>query len=210
MKFLATFFGVLIAVLLLVRFMPSAPINPVLPIGPQHEVQGHGADVPAGPAGACDKKHDHEREDGEEGEHGHGSTAIPAATPGQVYGAAVTADGARTMNELPALLGAKDSVQVKLVAKASTVCQVKGCWMTLPTADGKEMRVRFKDYGFFVPKDLTGHTVVVSGWAHRETVPVEHLQHYAKDAGKSEKDIAAITQPEQQLNFEADGVLVQN
>jgi hypothetical protein len=39
-------------------------------------------------------------------------------------------------------------------------------------------------------------------------VPVDHLRHYAKDAGKSAKEIAAITKPEQQLNFEADGVLV--
>ena len=79
-----------------------------------------------------------------------------------------------------------------------------------PTADGRQMRVRFKDYAFFVPKDISGKTVVVNGWAHREAVSVSDLQHYAKDAGKSAKEVAAITKPEEQLNFEADGVLVQN
>jgi hypothetical protein len=82
--------------------------------------------------------------------------------------------------------------------------------MTLPTADGKGMRVRFKDYAFFVPKDLSGHNVVVSGWAHRSTVSVADQQHYLRDAGKSDKEIAAITKDEEQLTFMADGVLVQD
>ncbi len=50
MKFLLSFLAVLVAILLFERFFPSsASINPVLPIGPQTEVHGHGADVPAGP-----------------------------------------------------------------------------------------------------------------------------------------------------------------
>ena len=50
MKFLLSFLAVLVAILLYERFFPSAaPINPVLPIGPQTEVHGHGADVPVGP-----------------------------------------------------------------------------------------------------------------------------------------------------------------
>ncbi|GAC1374853.1 MAG: hypothetical protein NVS3B25_02690 [Hymenobacter sp.] len=48
MKFLLSFFGVLVAILLLLRFMPTAPINPVLPVGPQKEVNGHDAAVPKG------------------------------------------------------------------------------------------------------------------------------------------------------------------
>ena len=135
---------------------------------------------------------------------------VAAAATGKTYGAPVTADQARPMSELGAALGTQDSARVKLVGTASAVCQAKGCWLTMPTADGRQMRVRFKDYAFFVPKDISGKTVVIDGWAHRETVPVSDLQHYAKDAGKSAKEIAAITQPEEQLNFEADGVLVQN
>ncbi|RYU80496.1 DUF4920 domain-containing protein [Hymenobacter persicinus] len=137
------------------------------------------------------------------------ATPAPAAPAGKTYGAPLTAAGARPMSELSQVLGNQDSAQVKLVGKASGVCQAKGCWLTMATPDGRQMRVRFKDYAFFVPKDLTGKTVVINGWAHREQVPVSDLQHYAKDAGKSAKEVAAITQPEEQLNFEADGVLVQ-
>ncbi|QNP54172.1 DUF4920 domain-containing protein [Hymenobacter qilianensis] len=131
-----------------------------------------------------------------------------AVEGGKTYGAPITAANAVPVAQLTQLLGTKDSAQVKLVGKATEVCQAKGCWMTMAIADGKQMRVRFKDYGFFVPKDISGKTVVINGWAHRETVPVSDLRHYATDAGKSEKEVAAITKPEQQLNFEADGVLV--
>ena len=204
MKFLLSFVGVLVAILLFIRFVPSAPINPVLPVEQgQEEVNGHNADVPKG-AGA-------EGTDEEEGEgEPQSSTSIAPVAPGQTYGAAVTPAGAVPMSGLNAALGARDSAQVKLVGKASAVCQAKGCWMTLPTAEGKQMRVRFKDYAFFVPKDLSGHDVVVSGWAYRETVSISDQQHYLRDAGKPEKEIAAITQPKQELNFLADGVLVQN
>ncbi|MBD2721138.1 DUF4920 domain-containing protein [Hymenobacter armeniacus] len=200
MKFFLSFVAVLVAILLYIRFVPSAPINPVLPVEQgQEEVNGHNSEVPKGSG-----------EEEEAGEENHSSTSIAPVAPGQTYGAAISPDGALPMTALNTALGARDSAQVKLVGKASAVCQAKGCWMTLPTADGKEMRVRFKDYGFFVPKDLSGHDVVVSGWAYRSTVPKSELQHYAKDAGKSEKEVAAITQDEQQLTFMADGVRVVN
>ena len=50
MKFLLSFAAVLVLILLYFRFVPSAPINPVLPVGaPQQEVNGHDAEVPKGP-----------------------------------------------------------------------------------------------------------------------------------------------------------------
>lgn len=139
------------------------------------------------------------------------ATAAPAtnATPqGKTYGTAITGEDAQPLSALTTLLGTQDSAQVKLVGTANEVCQAKGCWMTMKLPDGRDMRVKFKDYAFFVPKDISGKTIVINGWAHRETVPVADLQHYAQDAGKSAAEIAAITEPQQQLNFEADGVLV--
>jgi hypothetical protein len=204
MKFFISFAVVLVAILLYIRYVPSAPINPVLPVeNGQQEVNGHNADVPKG-AGA-DSTHEAEGEEAPKS-----STSVAPATPGQTYGAAVSPEGAVPMTALATALGTRDSAQVKLVGKASAVCQAKGCWMTLPTADGKQMRVRFRDYAFFVPKDLSGHDVVVSGWAHRTTTSVADQQHYLRDAGKPEQEIAAITQPKQEVSFMADGVLVQN
>jgi hypothetical protein len=109
---------------------------------------------------------------------------------------------------LPSKMGEKETMDAKVTGTVESVCQVKGCWMKVKMADGETMRVMFKDYGFFVPKDIAGKTVVFEGEAQKKIVPVEHLQHYAKDAGKSNEEIAKITEPKSELTFIADGVIV--
>lgn len=101
-----------------------------------------------------------------------------------------------------------DSINSKIIAKVTDVCQAKGCWMTLNLEDDEEVMVKFKDYGFFVPKDITGKEVIVNGKAFVSEISVEEQQHYAKDAGKTEEEIALITEPKKTFSFEADGVLV--
>ena len=101
-----------------------------------------------------------------------------------------------------------DSIDSKIKAKVNKVCQAKGCWMTLDLGDSTEVMVKFKDYGFFVPKDIAGKDVIVNGKAYVKEVSVDEQQHYAEDAGKSAEDIAAITTPKRTYSFEADGVLV--
>ena len=68
--------------------------------------------------------------------------------------------------------------------------------------------VKFYDYGFFVPKDISGKEVIVEGKAFKEVTPFDELRHYAEDAGKSADEIAAITEPKAEWKFEATGVLV--
>ena len=76
-------------------------------------------------------------------------------------------------------------------------------------SDGTAMKVRFRDYGFFVPKHgLEGKEVVMQGRAKKEVTDVDMLRHYAEDAGKSKEEIAEITEPEMSWTFEADGVLI--
>ena len=101
-----------------------------------------------------------------------------------------------------------DSINSKMIAKVNSVCQTKGCWMTLNLEDGNEVMVKFKDYGFFVPKNIAGKEVVINGKAYIKEVPIDELRHYAEDAGKSAEDIAAITEPKRTYSFEADGVLL--
>jgi len=100
----------------------------------------------------------------------------------------------------------KNALQVKLEGEILEVCQGKGCWMTVSTGNGNSIRVTFKDYGFFVPKDVAGKKTVFEGVAKMETVDVATLKHFAEDAGKSEEEIAAITEPETKLSFVATGV----
>ena len=88
------------------------------------------------------------------------------------------------------------------------VCKMKGCWMNLDQGNGNNMRVTFKDYALFVPKDLPGQEVIIRGVASQQTLSVETLRHYAEDAGESAEEVAKITEPETVLSFEADGVLI--
>lgn len=133
-----------------------------------------------------------------------------ASTTSNQFGETITAAGAISYDELLQSLTGKDSLQTKVQATVSAVCQAKGCWMTLvsTTADKPEMMVKFKDYGFFVPKDIAGRQVIMQGVAYREVTPVDELRHYAEDAGKSAAEIAAITQPKEELKFMASGVLL--
>lgn len=100
-----------------------------------------------------------------------------------------------------------DTIPLKFTAKVNEVCQTKGCWMKLDMGFD-EIKVTFKDYGFFMPKNIAGEEVIVEGVAFIKELSVEELQHYAEDANKSEEEIAQITQPEKTFSFEARGVLL--
>jgi len=101
-----------------------------------------------------------------------------------------------------------DTINVTFKAPINSVCAKKGCWMRLDMGNGKESMVRFKDYGFFMPLDAKGN-VIVNGKAFVSKTSVEDLKHYAKDAGKTDAEIAAITKPEVTYSFVADGVLLE-
>ena len=104
---------------------------------------------------------------------------------------------------------AKGTVDAVVTGTVLEVCQKKGCWMTLqPTGGDENVTVRFKDYSFFMPKTLSGNRVVVAGQAKRTEVSVADLRHYAEDAGKSAAEIAAITEPEVEIELTATGVRV--
>lgn len=101
-----------------------------------------------------------------------------------------------------------DTVSVAFKAEVASVCQQKGCWMNLDLGDTDEVMVRFKDYAFFVPKNIGGKEVVVHGKAFVSELSVEEQQHYAEDAGKSSEEIQAINKPAKKLSFLADGVKI--
>ncbi|WP_238474619.1 DUF4920 domain-containing protein [Maribacter algarum] len=117
---------------------------------------------------------------------------------------------ASEMSEKYAIMKPTDTLQTKFVAKVTEVCQSKGCWMRVELQDGQETMVRFKDYGFFMPKDIKGKEVIVNGLAFVEEMSVKDQQHYAKDAGKSDDEITKITAAKKTLGFEADGVLLKH
>lgn len=128
------------------------------------------------------------------------------------HGLRINADEATPLADLATLVSAKGSVEpIKVEGEILAACQAKGCWMTMPIAEGQEMRVRFKDYGFFVPTDAAGKTAIIEGKAYTDTTSVEDLRHYAVDGGMSEEEAAEkFTEPEVAIAFEATGVIIKS
>ena len=86
---------------------------------------------------------------------------------------------------------------------------MKGCWMNMLVANDTVL-VRFKDYGFFVPKQgVEGSSAIINGFLSVDTLSVAQLRHYADDAGKNNEEIMKIKKPKITLSFLADGVAIQ-
>jgi len=101
-----------------------------------------------------------------------------------------------------------DTVNVTFKAPVQAVCKEKGCWMQVDVGNTELVMVRFKDYGFFVPKDIENKDVTVHGRAFIAEIGVEEQRHLAADAGKNQKDIDAIVKPQRSMGFTADGVKI--
>ena len=140
------------------------------------------------------------------------ATAIYAQDPasaakGVTYGAGTTADGSVPVADLEKKM-VNNKFEGKVTGKVVEVCQEKGCWMKIEKPGGETLMVKFKDYGFFMPKDIVGKEVVLDGAAQVKETSVAQLQHYAKDAGKSKEEIEKIKKPKKEVQFVAGDVLV--
>ncbi|MFT6881718.1 MAG: hypothetical protein ACJAVY_000508 [Marinoscillum sp.] len=93
---------------------------------------------------------------------------------------------------------------VKFEAEIAEVCQMKGCWMTLKGETGQSVRVTFKDYGFFVPKDASGRKVIIEGVASVAELDEATAKHYAEDAGVEYDESKTL----REVSVVASGVLI--
>ena len=130
------------------------------------------------------------------------------AEKGVTYGAGTVADGAVSVATVDSKLKEQDKFAGKMKGKVVSVCKEKGCWMKIEREDGEPVMVKFKDYGFFMPKNIEGKEVVLEGEASVKETSVKQLRHYAEDAGKSKEEIEKITAPKRDVIFVAKGVLV--
>lgn len=115
----------------------------------------------------------------------------------------------------------KELKEVYLKGEIESVCKSKGCWLTLKGFDGKgddscakaaqggasqkDLRVVFKDYGFFVPKDLQG-SVVLKGSVKSEKLSAKQVKHFLKDMKCSKKIIKSVKAPIYRYRMIADGL----
>ncbi|MGE3801554.1 MAG: DUF4920 domain-containing protein [Candidatus Kapaibacterium sp.] len=120
------------------------------------------------------------------------------------YGAELDPDveGAYGVSEVMADESLYNNV-VNVQGTISDVCQKKGCWMVI--SDGKsQMRITFKDYGFFVPTDCSGKFVTVQGVVSVEEIPEDLAKHYAEESKGENPD--EIEGPQRVVTMVATGV----
>lgn len=134
---------------------------------------------------------------------------IKPAKAGVTYGKEIDKKDAVSVKKLESSLKDKKDFTGKIEGEVVSVCKSKGCFLTLKREGTAEpIMVRFTDYGYFVPQDLIGKTIVVEGKAKMKETSVEWLKHYAEDEGKSKEEIAKIKEPKKDISIVADGVLV--
>lgn len=95
----------------------------------------------------------------------------------------------------------------KVEAKIAKVCKNKGCWFTM-TDDSvdQEIRVKMKDYGFFVPRNADGSRAVVEGMLTSREMSEKEAQHYAEDAAKAGETPEKVEGPQRVWEFTATAI----
>ena len=129
---------------------------------------------------------------------------------GVVYGDSIKNTNIIDLAAITTAMKDETKMNMTIRGKVNEVCAKKGCWLVMKLSNGDDMRVTFKDYKIFVPKDLAGKEVILDGFAFTDTTTVEKQRHYAEDAGKSATEIAKIKTAKKDLAFEAKGVVVVN
>ncbi|HEX6159250.1 MAG TPA: DUF4920 domain-containing protein [Thermoanaerobaculia bacterium] len=85
-----------------------------------------------------------------------------------------------------------------------TACQNKGCWMQIaPEAGQAGMRVTFKDYAFFVPKDSKGMAAKMEGVVTVKTLSKEDAEHLEGEGAKLNRNADGTAR---EISFVASGV----
>jgi hypothetical protein len=106
-------------------------------------------------------------------------------------------------------LAGKMSGQAKLDAivtgKIISSCQSEGCWLNLENPAGDEVYVDW-DERFHLPRDISGQTVFIKGYAFHDTISIDRLRHLAEDAGRPQAEMDKITEPKIKVVFKAEGV----
>jgi hypothetical protein len=115
--------------------------------------------------------------------------SVPLTAPAQStedptgdFGAALTLSQDSAVSVSTAIASPElHSRPVLVLGSIADVCQKKGCWMVV--SDGQaQMRVTFKDYGFFVPMNSSGQQVLIEGVVSEQEISEELAKHYAEES----------------------------
>ena len=128
--------------------------------------------------------------------------ALPS---GKDFGAGITLEAPLALSR--GMLQPEDHTETPVLVRGriSDVCQRKGCWTILREGDSI-VRVRFKDYGFFLPGDISGQEALVEGVVTIRTMSEREARHLAAETRGGKPD--EVDGPQHEIGFVATGVRV--
>ena len=127
---------------------------------------------------------------------------------GEVYGDSIKDENVIDLSSVSTAIGENDALDIKVKGKVDSVCTDKICWLTMKLNNEEYMKVSFSDSVVVVPKEIKGKEVIIDGQAYKDTLSVEDLLTEAKEAGKSQAEIAKIKTPKVRILYRATGLVV--
>ncbi len=119
-------------------------------------------------------------------------------------GEPVDSAGVVPIDTVLANVGEYNGKDVVVEGTVKEVCQKKGCWHTIATANADvAVMVKDKEYKIFLPKDSAGKKVHLKGNFAMVETPEDEARHYAEDAGK---DPSTIVGPQKGYAIDVAGV----
>jgi hypothetical protein len=132
-----------------------------------------------------------------------GADEAPSPPEPVDYGAGITLTDLTRLTEVAADPEHYRGRTVLVRGRVRDVCQRKGCWMVVDDGSA-QARVRFADYGFFVPKDCRGQEAWVEGEVSVKTLSAREARHYAGES--AHKDAPRVEGPVREIGLTATGV----
>ncbi len=101
---------------------------------------------------------------------------------------------------------------IRVSGEVVEICAKKGCWVNMqePGSD-KLLFVKFTcpiDGERLIPMEAVGKTAIVEGTLVIGNFTEEEARHYAKDAGKSDADIAKIIGPQPKITLSSPAAVI--
>ncbi len=123
------------------------------------------------------------------------------------YGAELTKNDIMTVSKAVEQIDELIDQAIVVQGVIKEVCQSRGCWMVVEE-NGKSIRVRFADYGYFVPWESAGKEVRMQGTLNIHTVSEEQARHWAEEADDPEVKPEDIHGEQEVIMMMADGVAI--
>ena len=112
------------------------------------------------------------------------------------------APAAISLSEAVTKHATQQQARIKIEGRIAKVCRKKGCWMVM-TDQQHSVRVKFKDYGFFVPTDILSARAEVYGTLALTQISEQRAKHLAEDGGENS---GAIKGAQNEYQFVASAV----